>query len=1215
MQHQIRFLKNMKLASKQAFAFSFILVIMVSVNIFSLYKMSSIKKDIDMVTINHMPGVVAISEINAQTANFRITQLQHAAAPTPNEKKIHEQTMNRIKKTIQKSQNSYEPLIINEEEQVLFDEIVEKWNTYLEIDKQFLEYSRSDFSEKAVQILNDEAKVIFDELTSELQALLKINKKQSFMSAQRAEKTFESTRLVMVILLVVAMLISILMTLILVRNIIQPIKQLESAVTKIARGDESILLPIKSRDEIGNLARSFNLMTKSIREAKAATQHENWFKTGQNELNIKMRGDQDIQSLAKNIIQYLAKYLEAQIGALYLYNEQESHLKMISGYAFTRRKSLNNTIKIGEGIVGQAAYEKQTITVSNIPSDYILISSSLGEMPPVNILVAPFLYEGKLIGIIELGATRHFSDIEIDFINTITENIAIGFYSAQSSNKIKYLLQESQKKSEELQVQQMELKASNEELEAQTKALKLSEAKLKDQQEELEAANEELKEKTGFLEKQKSEIAKKNRALELASKALERKAKELETTSKYKSDFMANMSHELRTPLNSLLILARDFAENKSKNLTKNQIEAAEIIYKSGNELLMLINEILDLSKIESGKMNISIESLRIHDIAKSIESDFKHLVREKNLYLNIKTDKNLPDSIRTDQQRFYQIIKNLMSNAIKFTQRGGITVHFHRPKPETTFQHKELETKKTIAITIQDTGIGIPHDKQKAIFEAFHQADSSTSRKYGGTGLGLSISREIVKLLGGEIHLQSKVSEGSSFSVYLPQHSGLQTIRNKTNRKQAENKTDNKPESKNIISEKKNIQQTVSNDKTKTGKLPNVSRIDNLILIVEDDESFAQLLLKHCENRNLKAMIASTGEDALKMTEKYNPKAIILDIKLPDISGWNVLQQLRSTKKYKHIPVHIMSVDDAESDALHKGAIGFLAKPATKTDIESTFIKLEEYIEKEVNKILIIEDDKNMRSALAHLLNKSGIEITQANNGRDAMHIMQNKQFDCVILDLGLPDISGIELLNQLNDKNISIPPVIIYTGRDLTIDEEDNLKQFVESIIVKGDKSEERLLDEIALFLHQITKNTRTEKQKITTKPYDKEAVLTGKKILLVDDDMRNVFALSKILKEHDMQALKAENGEKAMKILKEHHDTDLILMDIMMPVMDGYQTIKAIRNHPGLKKIPIIALTAKAMHEDKEKCMQAGANDYLTKPVDIDRLLSIMRVWLYK
>ncbi len=984
----------------------------------------------------------------------------------------------------------------------------------------------------------------------------------------------------------------------------------------IAGGDySSDIMPRSSMDTLGIALRN---MTNSLRETSADNIKQDWLKKGLLGVNETMQGELDLITLASNVVTFFSKYLGAQIGAMYVASSDGDTLKLTASYAFTGPEEFSGIIKVGEGIVGQVALDMKAVSVTDIPKDYIRISSGTGGSIPRHLLVVPFTYEGKLKGIVELGSFDPFPDDVMELIDASIEIIGMGVHAADTRTQLQLLFEETQRQAEELQSQQEELKSSNEELEEQTMALKESEQSLKAQQEELQATNEELEEKTESLERQKVEVQDKNNMLEQTRIEIEEKAEDLRISSQYKSEFMANMSHELRTPLNSLLLLARNLSENKDDNLSDNQLESAKIIYNSGRDLLDLINEILDLSKIEAGKMELEISETEPVVIAESIMANFKHMIEEKGLGFSVQIDEDVPGTFQTDPRRLGQVIKNIMSNSIKFTREGTITVSFKKIGPNDKPTASALKGKEGLAISIKDTGIGIHKEKQQVIFEAFQQVDGSTSRKYGGTGLGLSISRELMRILGGEITLESTHKEGSTFTLYLPLELGAEVVtaqgtgekgREKAQKPFAPAKARPLPPPPSPLRAPTPIEY-VPDDRE------NIKEGDRVILIVEDDPVFARILYKHCHEKDLKCLLAGSGEQGIELAHDYRPSGILLDVKLPGMSGLEVLDTLKDDYTLRHIPVHMMSVLDDTTEALRKGAIGFVTKPVTEEDLDSAFTRLVEMVGKELKDLLIIEDDQGLRKGVVKLMGNGDIRITEASTGKGALTALKKKRFDCIILDIGLPDMTGFELLKKLEKKkNFVIPPIIIFTGRELTKEQDTALRKYTDTIIIKGVKSEERLLDEASLFLHRVVANMPKRKRKMITDLHDKDVLFKGKKVLVVDDDMRNVFALSAVLSEKGVEVLKAEDGEKALEALALTPDVDLVLMDIMMPVMDGYETIKRIRAQDKFWKLPIIALTAKAMKEDKEKCIAAGANDYISKPVDIDRLKSMMRVWLYR
>jgi CheY-like chemotaxis protein/signal transduction histidine kinase len=754
--------------------------------------------------------------------------------------------------------------------------------------------------------------------------------------------------------------------------------------------------------------------------------------------------------------------------------------------------------------------------------------------------------------------------------------------------KMKDLLEESQRKSEELLAQQ---------------------EKLKIQSEELQMANEDLESKTKDLEMQKED-------LQFSRVEVERKAKELELASKYKSEFLANMSHELRTPLNSLLILAKDLSDNDHGNLSKEQQKDAKIIYEGGLDLLNLINDILDLSKVEAGKLQIHPEDVRFHGLINNLKNQFSPLAKAKNLKFNINLDSEAPDIIITDGHRLEQIIKNLISNSIKFTAKGSVNIHIRKPGPKVHFREITLPRSQVIGISVKDTGIGIPEDKRMMIFEAFQQAEGGTSRQYGGTGLGLTISRELSRLLGGEIHIESQEGNGSTFTVYIPTDLINAPIKEKDDaissfigmeisqllKKGGEGKGESHPA---VLPDENYVP-----DDRETFK-----KSDRAMLIIDEDKKFAEHLKDIVAQRGYKVLVAREGKEGLELASKFQPNGIILDLRLPDIDGLVVLQHLKFELKTRHIPVYVLTERDQTRVALNKGAIGFQLKPISKRELQVVIGRLEEVQKATIKEILVVEDDKFTLKIIHNILENKQISITDATNGKAALGMIRSKKFDCIILDLTLPDISGFEILKKLKaEPKYPNVPIVVYTGKELSRKELKELHEYTESIVLKGASSPERLLDEVSLFIHSRESKLSTHQKRIMTALHDQEQILADRKVLLVDDDMRNTYALSKILSDAGMNVIMADNGKMALEKLESEKGVEIVLMDVMMPIMDGYEAIKEIRKKEAYKKLPIISLTAKAMPEDKAKSLEAGANDYLTKPVDVKKMLSILRVWLY-
>ena len=984
-------------------------------------------------------------------------------------------------------------------------------------------------------------------------------------------------------------------------EMVRSLKLFSNQIDTVEKGDykAEILKQITS----GELGNSLNNMTRTLKQVTKENKKQIWLAEGRSGISFVMRGEPDKLSLGNNISEYLAEYLQTQIVALYVF-ENDNKLHLSGSYIFNKQKSLTDVFASEGGLIYQAASGNKSILISDIQDDCLTINSSIADITPKHIIAVPFSYEGNVKGVVELGSFKEFSNQKIEFLESIMQSIAITFISAKNRVQMKELLEETQAQSEELQSQQEELKTTNEDLEKQTQQLQTSE-------EELQASNEELQEKSHYLEKQKEEIENKNQELEITRQEIEEKARELALASKYKSEFLANMSHELRTPLNSLLLLSASLSGNNDKNLTTKQLEHISIINNSGKDLLQLINEILDLSKIEAGHLNIEIREVLINDLANSINFNFKHMTTDKNLELKINIDPNLPFTILTDKQRLEQIIKNLLSNAIKFTQFGSVIINFKHPEKNINLSRIDLNIKNAIAIAVTDTGIGIPIQQQQVISEAFQQAEGGTTRKYGGTGLGLSISRELAKLLVGEIQLISEQGKGSTFTVYLPLK-GM-TIPEKDIK-------NNTPILKPQPAAKTSV--NISELKQKTLDSPHIpddgdslEAGEKSILIIEDDPNFAKILVDQCHDMGSKCLTAASGEEGLQLAEQYPLKGIILDLKLPGIDGITVLDALKSNPKTRHIPVHMMSAQEEIIDVYKKGAIGFLKKPVNKKQLKDAFKKLDGIEQKEIKDLLLVEDNENQRKAILAIIGNDDVKVKEAGNSKEAILALKSNKYDCMILDIGLPDMNGFDLLSKLTEEQeIIIPPIIIYTGRELSNKEEEQLRKYSSTIIIKGAKSEERLLDETALFLHRVVDNMPQNKRKIITNLHNRDNLFKDKKILIVDDDMRNVYAISNILREKRFKVFEAGQGQDGLDILLKEPDMDLVITDIMMPVMDGYEVIKKIRSQKQFYKLPIIALTAKAMQDDREKCLSVGATDYLSKPVDLIRLFSMLRVWLY-
>jgi HAMP domain-containing protein/CheY-like chemotaxis protein/signal transduction histidine kinase len=1003
-------------------------------------------------------------------------------------------------------------------------------------------------------------------------------------------------------------------------NLTTQVRAIAEVATAVTKGDLTRSIAVEAQGEVAILKDNVNLMISNLRETTQKNTEQDWLKTNLAKFTRMLQGQRDLETVSRLILSELAPLVSAQHGVFYLLDGGEDHtayLKLLSTYAYRERKHLANRFRLGEGLVGQCALEKERILLTEVPPDYIKISSGLGEATPLNAVVLPVLFEGQVTAVIELASFRRFSEIHLTFFDQLTESIAIVLNTIAASMRTEELLKQSQSLAEELQSQQKELTETNKRLEQQAQTLKASEELLKNQQEQLQQTNEELEEKAELLALQNREVERKNREIEYAKRSLEEKAEQLALTSKYKSEFLANMSHELRTPLNSLLILARLLSENGDRNLTAKQVEYAHTIFSAGNDLLSLINDILDLAKIESGTMSIDLSSVQFQELQEQMERTFSQVAHDKHLDFVLQFDANLPPTIQTDSKRLQQVLKNLLANAFKFTEQGQVTLDVRIATEGWSSDQKALnQADRVVAFAVRDTGIGIAPDKQQIIFEAFQQADGTTSRRYGGTGLGLSISREIAHLLGGEIRLTSELGQGSTFTLYLPQ--SYQPTESSKIRSEQPNRIFRRSPVEvppvPTLPASQTIELLMENELEDDREL--VQSGDRSLLIIEDDLNFARILLDLVREQGFKGLVALRGDVGLAMAQEFKPSAIVLDIRLPVMDGWMVLDRLKHDPATRHIPVHIMSVEEGLQRSLQQGAIAYLQKPVSNEALFSALSAIKQFIERPVKNLLIVEDDELQRRSLMELIGNGDVSTLSVGTGAEALEALRSEHFDCMVLDLGLPDMNGFDLLEQIKqDPNLNYLPIIVYTGKELTPQEETQLRRVSESIIVKDVQSPERLLDETTLFLHRIQANLPEAKQSVLEQLQQNDPVLVGKRVLIVDDDVRNIFALTSMLERYQMQVFYAENGRDGIRMLESTPGINLVLMDIMMPEMDGYETMQAIRDMETFAEIPIIALTAKAMQGDREKCIEAGASDYITKPVDIEQLLSLMRVWLYR
>ena len=1078
------------------------------------------------------------------------------------------------------------------------------------------------------------------------------------------------------------------------------VRNIADVATSVTKGDLTRQITVDAQGELDELKQNINQMIANLRETTERNQEQDWLKTNLAKFSRMMQGQKDLESVSRLIMSELTPLVSAHHGGFFISDAESGNaatLRLIASYAYRARKHVANRFALGEGLVGQAALEKQPILLQNVPDDYIQITSGLGEAPPRNIIVLPILFEGEVKAVIELASFLPFSSIHQTFLDQLAESIGVVLNMIQANMRTEELLEQSQKltqelqsQSEELRRQQEELKKSNTELEQQARSLRQSEELLKEQQEELQQVNEELEEKASLLAEQNAKVEQKNREVESARQALEEKAQQLALSSKYKSEFLANMSHELRTPLNSLLILAKLLADNKESTLSTKQVEYARTIHASGTDLLNLINDILDLSKVEAGKMEVNVTEMPISAVTEFVDRTFRPVAEQKSLQFDIDVRPESPPALYTDGQRLQQILKNLIANAIKFTEHGHVRLVIRKAEKDRRFASRSLDqASEVIAFEVRDTGIGVPKDKQQLIFEAFQQADGTTNRKFGGTGLGLTISRNIAQLLGGEIRVESEPGKGSAFTLFLPIQSPAPE---QPRRQRSAGRAGEAPPPPRLVSPSEPHLRRYRNtpvpsqgsEASQTSHTPpataapmepgepapssraeftgpglateeppphasewtelsgdpgvatldvadeelprpdgfnddrdELSPSDRVVVIIENDANFARILLDMAREKGFKGLVALDGEAGLRIAHAYKPDAVTLDIDLPGLDGWTVLDRLKHHPDTRHIPVHIISGVRERQAGLKAGAIAYLEKPVTRDALDDSFSRITQFIDQQVKRLLVVEDDEQQRQAMIELIAHEDVEITAVSSADEALRELSQKHYDCVVLDLGLRGATdGFQLLETVkSDPAQRELPIIIYTGRDLSPADETRLRKLAETIIVKDVKSPERLLDETALFLHRVEKKLPEQKRRMLERLHNQDAVFAGKRVLIVDDDVRNIFSLTSVLEDHGMLVDFVENGKDAIAKLDQQPAYDLVLMDIMMPEMDGFETTRAVRDDPRFTTLPIIALTAKAMKGDRERCIAAGASDYITKPVDTEQLLSLMRVWLYR
>ncbi|MGH9737438.1 MAG: response regulator [Candidatus Acidiferrales bacterium] len=963
-------------------------------------------------------------------------------------------------------------------------------------------------------------------------------------------------------------------------NLTNQVRAIAEVATAVTKGDLTRSIQVEARGEVSELKDNINTMIGNLRLTTERNTEQDWLKTNLARFTGMLQGQRDLATVGQMLLSELAPLVAGQQGVIYQVETEESSMRLLSAFADDGVNGHPQRLELGEGLVGQCAVEKRRMLITEVPESAVPVRSGLFKAVPRNVIVLPVLFEGRVKAVIELASLGAFTPSHLAFLDQLISSIGIVLNSIEATMQTEALLKQSQQLATELQTQQKELQQTN----------------------------EQLAQKAQQLAEQNVEVERKNQEIEQARRALEEKAKELALTSKYKSEFLANMSHELRTPLNSILVLGQQLSENPDGNLTARQVEFARTIHGAGTDLLNLISDILDLSKIESGTVSVEAEEVFFSSLLEMVARPFRHEAENRRLSFEVHPDSHLGRSLVTDSKRLQQVLKNLLSNAFKFTEHGGVRLAVTPAENGWSADHPVLgAAASVVSFEVSDTGIGIPFEKQRIIFEAFQQADAGTSRKYGGTGLGLAISRELAGLLGGELQLKSAPGAGSTFTLYLP----LTYVGPSVAAVPAASRNSSSSAPVQIVAPMvERAAEQIPDDRN------NLQPGDEILLIVEDDPHYARVLCDLSRDKGFKVLVAQRGTDALALAHEFQPAAISLDVFLPDMLGWTVLNHLKQDPTTRHIPVQILTLDEDRRHGLARGAFSFVTKPASTEPLEAALTRIKEYASTPRKKLLIVEDNPAEQMSVQELLGHDDIEVRIASTGSEALRLIQEEQFDCAVLDLRLPDMSGFEVLERLGQNpELSELPVVVFTGKELSPDEDARLHTLARSVVVKGVESPERLLDETSLFLHRIVGSLPIEKQRMLDRLHRSDEALVGRKVLVVDDDVRNIFALSSVLERRGMTVLTAGTGREAIFTMESTPDLAIVLMDIMMPDMDGYATMQAIRQNPSFRRLPIIALTAKAMKGDREKCLEAGASEYLAKPVNTDQLLSALRMWLHR
>lgn len=1200
---------DLKISRKLVLGFFVVIICTVLSGLVGYRGMRSMDEALDGIYTRNMQSLLLTNQLYVDVLHHYRRIYRHASSSDSVVKETVALQTARNERSIILTIQKYRQIQLDTRETELVTRFESLWPEYISVKERIFRLSDKRNIADAERVLEGEGRDLFKRLDDILNQLIALEMANAKQGRERSSSLFHTYIGLFMFLTLASILLGVVMSFRITASVVTPLNSVldilhgmsDSSNEKarlagaIAGGDLSQDLPATpriqidecvARDEIGHLLRTvgtldeaqasldtaFRSMTASLRENRRAEERINWIKNGQNELNVLLQGEQRLEELADKTLSFIARYLSCGNGAFYLFDPVSRELTLLATYAYTRRLK---RLSPGEGIAGQAVREGEMILLSEVPAEYFPIGSSLGESVPSHVLALPLLHDRQVMGVIELGSFTPFGREEEELLQRIGESLAIGLGVNLSRQRVNELLEQTQEQTEELRVQQ----------------------------EELQQTNEELEERAQMLEQQREQIRTKNREVEDANREIRTRADELERVSAYKSEFLANMSHELRTPLNSLLILSRLLMDNREGNLSHKQIDYARTMNDAGNDLLNLINDILDLSKVEAGRLEFHYENLSVGELIEPLRTMFAPLAEQKGLVFKISTTPTLPERLTLDHQRVRQILKNLLSNAFKFTARGAVELSLAVVPAGVSPLGGE-----SLLFSVTDSGIGIPSEKRELIFTAFQQGDGSTSRRFGGTGLGLSISRQLARGMEGEITVASAEGEGSTFAFFLP------LIR-------VHAPGEPKPDSPAPVFVPAEPVGEAPEAGVAVVSVPADDREqfrhgEHSILVIEDDPTFAAILVEMVRERGFLALAAGNGEEGLCLADRHLPSAIILDVMLPHLDGWGVMRLLKENPRTRHIPVHFLTCLEDRQKALAMGAIGFVTKPVDPEQLSGVFNTIEAAVSHSLKRLLIVEDDRTEAESLVALLEGRDVSISVAGSGQEAIGLLSSGSYDCMVLDLGLSDMSGFELLEYVQKQAEGVRlPVIIHSGRNLSHEEEVRLRHFTESIIIKGAKSPERLLNEVTLFLHQVESTLNPEKQRMLRSSLDRDTMLEGKKVLLVDDDMRNIFSLSSALADQQMVVVEAENGKEAIARLEEHPDVDLVLMDIMMPEMDGYEAIRTIRRDPRLRGLHIIAMTAKALKGDQEKCIEAGANDYIAKPIEVDKLLSLMRVWLYQ